>query len=143
VAWAAGDACLARVAKGLANGLRRPDDFVARYGGEEFAAILPRTDLGGAMTVAERLRCEIQELGIVHPASPQGGSVTISLGVACQMPARSLTSSSVINAADQALYEAKRLGRNRLHTALSDFAAQQSHNRTPDSIGTVLSPPKL
>jgi diguanylate cyclase (GGDEF)-like protein len=139
----AGDACLARLAKGLANGLKRPDDFVARYGGEEFAAILPRTDLGGAMMVAERLRCEIQNLGIVHPASPQRGFVTISLGVACQMPARSLTSSSVIAAADRALYEAKRLGRNRLHAALSDFAAQQSHNRTPGSTETVLSPPKL
>lgn len=138
----AGDACLARIATGLASGVKRPDDFVARYGGEEFAVILPRTDLAGASAVAERLRREIQNLGIPHPASLVGGCVTISQGVASQMPERSLTPSSLIAAADQALYEAKRLGRNRLHVALSDFAARQSHNRTPDSIGAFLSRPK-
>ncbi len=139
----AGDACLERLANGLVNGLKRPDDFVARYGGEEFAAILPRTDLAGASAVAERLRREILNLGIFHPASPIGSCVTISQGVACRRPEISLTPSSVIAAADQALYEAKRLGRNRLHAALSDFAAQQSHNRTPGSTGAILLLPKV
>lgn len=80
--------------------MKRPDDFVARYGGEEFGVILPRTDLAGASAVAKRLRREIQNLGIAHPVSPLGGSVTISQGVASHMPERRLTSSSLIAAAD-------------------------------------------
>lgn len=126
----AGDACLSRVASGLANAAKRPDDFVARYGGEEFAVILPRTDLDGALTVAERVHREIGKLGIIHPASPLGPSVTISQGVACRVPDHWSDPRFLINAADKALYEAKRRGRNRLHAAMFDFAAQQSQNRT-------------
>ncbi len=138
----AGDACLRRVASGLAGALKRADDFLARYGGEEFVVILARTDLEGAAVVAERLRRSIENLGIFHPASPAGPSVTISQGVACQMPAAWLTAASVVAAADQALYEAKRLGRNRCQLALSDFAAQPSQNRTPRPGGLFLRSPK-
>ncbi len=126
----AGDECLRSVASRLAASLRRPDDFLARYGGEEFAVILPQTDLAGACVVAERLRASIQKLGILHPASPAGNHVTISQGVAHQIPERGSNSSQLIAVADQALYEAKKSGRNQVYTfagiprlALSGFAA--------------------
>jgi len=127
----AGDACLRSVASGLAVSLLRPDDFLARYGGEEFAVILPQTDLAGACVVAERLRMSIQSLSIVHPASPVGGHVTISQGVAHELPERGSNSTRLIVMADQALYDAKKSGRNQVcatsdapRVALSDFAAR-------------------
>jgi diguanylate cyclase (GGDEF)-like protein len=110
----AGDDCLRRVATELAAGLLRPDDFLGRYGGEEFAVILPRTDLPGAAFVADRLRSNVESLGILHPASPAGGYVTISQGLACAVPMPASAPSSLIALADEALYEAKRSGRNKL-----------------------------
>jgi two-component system chemotaxis family response regulator WspR len=110
----AGDDCLRRVANELAAGLLRPDDFLGRYGGEEFAVILPRTDLAGATVVADRLRSNVESLGILHPASPAAGYVTISQGLACAVPAPASAPSSLIALADEALYEAKRCGRNQL-----------------------------
>jgi diguanylate cyclase (GGDEF)-like protein len=110
----AGDDCLWRVANELAAGLLRPDDFLARYGGEEFAVILPRTDLSGAEAIADRLRSNVESLGIQHPASAAGGFVTISQGLACAVPAPASAPSSLIALADEALYEAKRCGRNQL-----------------------------
>jgi diguanylate cyclase (GGDEF)-like protein len=110
----AGDDCLRRVANELAAGLLRPDDFLGRYGGEEFAVILPRTDLAGAAVVADRLRSNVESLGILHPASPAAGYVTISQGLACALPAPASAPSSLIALADEALYEAKRCGRNQL-----------------------------
>ena len=110
----AGDDCLRRVANELDAGLLRPDDFLARYGGEEFAVILPRTDLAGTEDVAERLRSNVESLGILHPASPAAGCVTISQGLACAVPAPESVPSSLITLADEALYEAKHSGRNQL-----------------------------
>jgi diguanylate cyclase (GGDEF)-like protein len=134
----AGDACLRRVARGLTDVLKRPDDFLARYGGEEFAIILPQTDLAGAAVVAERLRGSIEALDIAHPASSLANHVTISLGVASILPTREAARFTLISMADEALYGAKRSGRNRVSTlaesyqrTLSGFAAGQSHNRTP------------
>lgn len=134
----AGDECLRRVGGGLTDALKRPDDFMARYGGEEFAVILPQTDLAGASVVAERLRASIEALDIRHPASPIANHVTISLGVASILPTREAARFTLISMADEALYEAKRSGRNRVSTlaesyqrGLSGFAASQSHNRTP------------
>jgi diguanylate cyclase (GGDEF)-like protein len=134
----AGDACLRRVAGGLTGALKRPDDFLGRYGGEEFAVILPQTDLAGAAVVAERLRGSIETLAIGHPASPLANHVTISQGVASILPTREAARFTLISMADEALYGAKRSGRNRVSTLaesyqrkLSGFAAGQSHNRTP------------
>ena len=110
----AGDDCLRRVANELAAGLLRPDDFLGRYGGEEFALILPRTDLTSAAVVADRLRSNVESLGILHPASPAAGYVTISQGLACAVPAPESAPASLIALADEALYEAKRCGRNQL-----------------------------
>jgi diguanylate cyclase (GGDEF)-like protein len=134
----AGDDCLRRVAQALADALMRPDDFLARYGGEEFAVVLPQTGVPGALVVAERLRFCIESLGLAHPASSVARHVTISQGVASTVPVPAVPSSNLVSIADQALYEAKRSGRNRAatlddvyHNELSGFAAKQSHNRTP------------
>jgi two-component system chemotaxis family response regulator WspR len=110
----AGDECLRSVAKGLTGALMRPDDFLARYGGEEFAVILPRTDLEGAAVVAERLSAGIQELFIAHPASPVACHLTVSQGLACIVPEPLSVPSLLVAMADEALYDAKRSGRNRV-----------------------------
>jgi len=108
----AGDDCLKRVAKALANSVKRPMDVVARYGGEEFAAILPKTDRDGAVFVAETMRDNIESLNISHPNSPVAGYVTISLGSATVLPDNRSDSDILVKAADDALFQAKREGRN-------------------------------
>jgi diguanylate cyclase (GGDEF)-like protein len=76
--------------------------------------ILPRTDPAGAAVVAERLRSNVESLGILHPASSAAGYVTISQGLACTVPEPASSPSSLIAVADELLYEAKRSGRNQL-----------------------------
>jgi diguanylate cyclase (GGDEF)-like protein len=108
----AGDDCLKRVAKTLADSVRRPMDIVARYGGEEFAAILPKTDRDGSIFVAEIMRNNIEALNISHPDSSVSDYVTISLGSATVVPDNRLSSDILVKAADDALFQAKREGRN-------------------------------
>lgn len=114
----AGDECLRLVADTLRSKLRRPADIVARYGGEEFAAILPDTSLEGAMMIAEAMRDGVQSLGQPHDSTP-AGVVTVSLGVAALMPERAEGMPGLVSAADWALYEAKRRGRNNVQAAAS------------------------
>lgn len=111
-----GDACLARVAAALRSVVRRPEDFAARYGGEEMVLLLRDTAAAGAASVAEAARQAVAELGIVHAASAHG-RVSISVGVAARVPTAADVPSSLLNAADAALYEAKRAGRNRVQVA--------------------------
>ncbi len=88
----------------------RETDFVARYGGEEFAVVLPKTHLAGALTVAERIVAEMARI----KAGPAGLRVTASFGVS-GFPGRSVnTSEQLIRTADEALYRAKREGRNKI-----------------------------
>jgi len=108
----AGDECLKRVAETLRSKLRRPADIVARYGGEEFAAILPDTNMEGAMLVAEAMRAGVQALAQPHE-NTSAGVVTVSLGVAALVPQRMDGMSGLVSAADWALYEAKRRGAQR------------------------------
>ncbi len=110
----AGDDILKKVAMALGATLSRPADLVARYGGEEFVAVLPGTDAGGAAFLAERLRAGVEGLQIAHAGSRAGAHVTISLGVATTVPERGASPDALVAAADQALYQAKRDGRNRV-----------------------------
>jgi len=112
----AGDACLIAVAETLTGRLRRPADVVARYGGEEFGAILPETSLQGAIRVADTMRAAIEEMQTKHAGSAMG-VVTISIGVAALLPQLAGGEGALVASADWALYEAKRLGRNRVHAA--------------------------
>ncbi|MBT9499277.1 diguanylate cyclase [Zoogloea oleivorans] len=110
-----GDECLKAVARTLQQTLRRPSDLVARYGGEEFAVILPDTDITGALLVAESMRAAVENLRITHRFSRANGVVTISIGAAAVIPGRGDAGSvRLIKAADDALYQAKQAGRNRI-----------------------------
>ncbi|MBC2703122.1 GGDEF domain-containing protein [Desulfobacula sp.] len=105
-----GDKVLATVAKTLQKNVR-PLDMVARYGGEEFIVILTNTDIHGAKIAAERIRKSVSEISLVLDSgdSPQ---VTISIGAAQFFPQNNST--MVIDRADEALYNAKNNGRNRV-----------------------------
>jgi diguanylate cyclase (GGDEF)-like protein len=111
---AAGDACLQEIAAALDGGIRRPADFLARYGGEEFVVLLPQTELEGARTTAERMRVAVQRAAIPHVFSVVADVVTISLGVASEIPKDDRPPNAIVDAADRALYRAKREGRNRV-----------------------------
>ena len=114
-----GDECLKAVARTLKDTLRRPADLVARYGGEEFAVILPDTEITGALQVAEAMRSAVEGLNITHRYSKGGSVVTISIGVASTTPSRTGSDSSVLlKRADDALYQAKQAGRNRIAAAV-------------------------
>lgn len=116
----AGDACLRKVAAALNRSISRPSDLVARFGGEEFAAILPQTDLPGAIRVAQRMQQEIARLQIPHAASLVNPYVTLSVGVSCLTPIAEMTSEDLIHFADQYLYLAKQQGRNQIISSSSD-----------------------
>jgi len=109
-----GDECLKQVAGALRESVYRPGDLVARYGGEEFVVILSNTDSSGASVVAERIRVKVEERGIPHSQSSVSECVTVSAGVATVVPDRDSLADMLISAADQALYEAKQKGRNRV-----------------------------
>lgn len=102
----AGDALLRRVADIVAAELRQVD-LAARWGGDEFAVLAPRCDASEALALAERIRCEVQRR--LLPA-------TVSIGVASTGGA-SLDPEALLRAADVALYDAKRAGRNRVALA--------------------------
>jgi len=108
-----GDDCLRAIAQTLSRNVKRPTDVVARYGGEEFVVILPNTSGLGSVHVAETIRQSVQELKIAHANSLAGKYVTLSLGVASIIPAGHFKPQTLIEAADKALYEAKKSGRNQ------------------------------
>jgi diguanylate cyclase (GGDEF)-like protein len=109
----AGDLCLKRIAALLTTEFRNGGDLAVRYGGEEFLLLLPAFEMMDAVRLAERVRRSIEEAAIPNDRSGKGGVVTASLGVAAATP-RELSSLDLISAADQALYAAKRNGRNQV-----------------------------
>ncbi|MBX5484357.1 MAG: diguanylate cyclase [Myxococcaceae bacterium] len=106
----AGDAVLREVAQAI-RGSVRDTDLIARYGGEEFAILLPRTHLAGALTVAERVWRAVGNL-----RTGPGGTirVTASLGISGFPSRQVLTGEQLLRTADEALYRAKREGRNKI-----------------------------
>ena len=107
---AMGDLVLKKVA-GILSGALRKADVLARFGGEEFVILLPSVTARGALESAERLRQSVAGAG-VHPGGPRK-QVTVSIGAAL-FPTDASDSESLLKAADEALYEAKHLGRNRV-----------------------------
>jgi diguanylate cyclase (GGDEF)-like protein len=114
----AGNDALQRVAQVIRETVRAVD-FPARYGGEEFAVIVPLADAGALARLAERIRANIEAL----PAPADGAQVTISIGAAIH-PADGASAEALFHTADERLYEAKRLGRNRV--VISAARAAQS-----------------
>ena len=122
----AGDFALRKIAE-LLRKLARTTDIIARYGGEEFLLLLPGTVLDSAVTFAERLRQRVEE----HKFAYEGGTLTrtMSCGVAAWPHPRITDSEAMLRAADEALYVAKELGRNRV--VRFDSADFNAHTESP------------
>lgn len=120
----AGDACLQSVANAVSGKMVRALDLLARYGGEEFVVVLPNTSSQGAFKVALSVCQAVSDLHIPHAASTVADHITVSIGVASLLPDRQSTADQVVTAADQALYNAKQEGRNRVCLAFELEASQ-------------------
>jgi two-component system, cell cycle response regulator len=124
----AGDEILQTVSARLTE-LLRSGDSLYRYGGEEFLCIFPEQSLSSGARAVERMRGGVEELAIPHLGNPDGW-LTISGGVAILDAARRRSASQVLKEADEAMYRAKKAGRNRVETADSDpdiNGAEPSH----------------
>lgn len=109
----AGDACLKQLAESALEVVTRSGDLVARIGGEEFGVILPGTSSQGARHVAEKICASLRRRNMQHAYNPTG-RVTVSVGCATTVPTSGRHASTMVERADEALYEAKRQGRNRI-----------------------------
>jgi diguanylate cyclase (GGDEF)-like protein len=109
-----GDLALRLLADSVRANLREVDTAV-RYGGDEFVVILPQANIQGALIVAERLRCRVEQIDV-----PGFGRLSASLGLST-FPVHGSSRDTLIQAADRALYSAKELGRNRISTPPDDF----------------------
>lgn len=110
----AGDAVLRETASFLIRSIRA-EDFVCRYGGEEFVVVLPTADLKAAEARAERIRTKLHDLAVMHDGRSLG-RITASVGVSA-LPNHGITEKELLQAADAALYRAKREGRDRVAVA--------------------------
>jgi diguanylate cyclase (GGDEF)-like protein len=109
-----GDRYLRALGEAIRQNLRAAD-IPCRYGGEEFAIILPETDLPGATVIAERIREAVEKLELREGARPV--HTTVSIGIAVQEGQRTASAQHLVERADQALYAAKRAGKNRVVAA--------------------------
>lgn len=114
---AAGDEALKAVSAALERSARRPGDLVGRLGGEEFAILMPQTGADDAISVAERVLALVSELNLPHPGLAPPQRISVSVGLSTWAPGAPthdpLQAAVLMDAADQALYAAKHLGRNR------------------------------
>jgi len=107
-----GDRCLVLVSGALANLINRPGDLLVRYGGEEFLVLLPETDLDGVAHMADCICETIRTLQVEHLESEIGDVLTVSVGAVSSQPYDCLQIADFVQAADEALYQAKSQGRN-------------------------------
>jgi diguanylate cyclase (GGDEF)-like protein len=132
---AVGDECIRRVANTIGESVRLGEDAVYRYGGEEFLVVLAHATPDLAWTIAQRIRNSVEALGIVNPGiQPEdgaGGVVTISLGVAFAQ--EGAAPETVAKWADDALYDAKRGGRNIVFLSNAHAGAGETPHAQPAS----------
>jgi diguanylate cyclase (GGDEF)-like protein len=131
-----GDDCLKQIAAASRNVVARAGDLLARFGGEEFCLILPNTDVDAALKVGGRICQAVRARKLPHVGNPNG-IVTVSVGCAAMVPAFGLHAVNLIEAADAALYKAKRNGRNQACNGSLE-ADSQSENKpcpAPASVG--------
>lgn len=119
-----GDECLRAISGAIRRQLHRDNDFLARYGGEEFCVLLTSTGLDGALQVAENIRLCVEQLQFTVGDRPV--PLTISVGVASEIPDHKKNADALLNNADTALYKAKGRGRNRVAQFTSDTAVNES-----------------
>jgi diguanylate cyclase (GGDEF)-like protein len=124
----AGDDCLKRVAKCIAHGAKRPFDFSARYGGEEFVLVLYGPPDEYARSLPEQIRRDVLDLAIPHAGSQAAKYVSVSVGIALARAGSSRSLAGAIQTADEALYQAKREGRNRVLFKDSDDSSVETGN---------------
>jgi len=108
-----GDNCLQKVAQATSKAVKRPGDLAARYGEEDFSIILPNTDASGAIAVAKHIQRELQRMALPHSQNPQG-YLTVSIGVSMVEPNQLLEPQILLDTTEQALYQAKQEGRDRI-----------------------------
>lgn len=111
---AMGDRVLQAVASVLTSGMSRSADLVARHGGEEFALLMPDTDVGDAVVLAECLREATGKLNLPRADGDETGRITVSIGGATLQPGTGESAADLLKAADDHLYRAKKAGRNRV-----------------------------
>ena len=126
-----GDAVLHTVARLLSESLARPADSVYRYGGEEFVIMLPDTDVHGAERLGQRMVDRMADEDITHASSPIG-HITVSIGGTTELHFQQ-DLLVVLERADEALYQAKRDGRNRCHVRKPHSNIHQFHSPKPNS----------
>jgi diguanylate cyclase (GGDEF)-like protein/PAS domain S-box-containing protein len=128
-----GDGCLKQIAEAAQDVVARPGDLVARFGGEEFAVILPNTCNSGAMQVAQEICAVLRNRGLLHSSNPLG-VVTVSIGCATLVPQLGQHAVTLIDCADQALYQAKNAGRNRALSYRPDAGIADEERRSAGMI---------
>jgi diguanylate cyclase (GGDEF)-like protein len=109
-----GDRALVAIAQCLKNKKKRDTDFVARFGGEEFVCLLPFIEKDEALEFAKTLVQSVEDMKIPHPASLHSKYITISVGMASNLPNINNSHTQLLDEADKALYSAKETGRNRV-----------------------------
>ena len=129
-----GDSCLKQIAEAAQDVVARPGDLVARYGGEEFAVVLPDTGNEGAMRIAAEICDALRSRRLPHSLNPCG-YVTVSIGCATMVPAVGQHMASLVEAADEALYDAKHAGRNCVCDHASRCGAEVTRRLPAVAIG--------
>jgi diguanylate cyclase (GGDEF)-like protein len=126
-----GDECLQKIAETIKKALKRPADLVARYGGEEFVVLLPNTQASGAWIVAQEIQQNIRKLSLDHQASLVSPFITMSMGLSSTIPTHETVGEELFEIADQALYDAKKQGRDRI--IFREFRAIESQHHQPET----------
>ena len=124
-----GDECLKAVARSIAAQTKRPADFAARYGGDEFAIILPNTFNKGAEYIAGQLRGKLLDLRLYGGTQALSASVSMSIGICSARPSSGKhTVETLLSVADDAMYEAKRQGKDQVVSRRLDDERDDSFN---------------
>ncbi|MDD3168768.1 MAG: GGDEF domain-containing protein [Eubacteriales bacterium] len=108
----AGDVCLQKIADSIAGTVKDNDAFVARFGGEEFILLMPDADLEKCTGIAQRIMDDLAALNIPGAIKTPDGKITVSIGIGMMSPTMDSKLETLVNMADQALYRAKKDGRN-------------------------------
>jgi diguanylate cyclase (GGDEF)-like protein len=130
-----GDKLLRAIAASIAANVKRPADLGARYGGDEFAVLLPDTSLEDAAALADQIREHLHSSRSADEI--RRGCAQLSIGVACFVPGTAIKHRDLVTAADQALYAAKHLGRNRTELAETNAGALAPEAGEPGGEGRV------